>query len=108
MVTVYFEGTTQSVHFVTSNELERLLEATVELHHDPGINPHNQGKTARAVRITGRKIRMDKRKVHAYGPYWWSTPGLANNDDPRGAKIYGGDIDPSDYDQVVEKQLWAA
>lgn len=58
-----------------------LVNASLELHYDPGVNPHNGKSAAPVWKITVSQLRKD-------GPYWWSTPGLQHNYDPNGATLY--------------------
>lgn len=70
LVQVHFEGQAGIVtHVVHASEVRRLLDALVELHHFPGINPHNGNPAARISEINVFFFK-------AGGPFWWSTPGL--------------------------------
>lgn len=80
-VTLHWRKGEPSTHIVSESDFAKFLEATLELHHDPGINPHNGGETSRVVKITSRSLRPD-------GPFWWTVPGLKENFDPKGAKIW--------------------
>ncbi len=79
-VTVHFENGSTSAYLVSQSDLDRFLKATLELHHDPGVNPHSGGTTDKVVKITSRTLQSK-------GRFWWSTPGLKANDDPKGAEI---------------------
>lgn len=84
-----------------------MVTATKKLHHKPGINPHNKGETAKIGAILSQPLE-------ATGPYWWSTPDLQNNGDPRGAKIWSWNSDKEevlwqldDFDLEAAKRLIA-
>jgi len=80
-VTLVFEhGTAPAKHIVFSINTERFVEACLELHHDPGQNPHNGETTAKII-----AIRVSEPAL--VGPYWWSTPKLGKNPKETGAKI---------------------
>ena len=80
-VTLWFkEALPSSTYWVRVCDLEKFIEACKELHYRPGINPHNGRKAACLKEITVKRFKM-------FGPYWWSTPGLQNNYDKRGACI---------------------
>jgi hypothetical protein len=66
-------------HIMHKNHVARFVEASVKLHHTPGINPANKEPTSRIYRITSAPLHQ-----HVY---WWSTPSLEGNDDPEGAAI---------------------
>lgn len=54
---------------VPADEVERLVQAVLALHHDPGLNPHNGEPTAALVRLrVGRPALSEG--------YWWSGPTL--------------------------------
>lgn len=72
-------GTTE--YLVFDRDLAKFIKATLELHHCPGINPHTGKKTAKVIKITSRSLV-------SLGRFWWSTPGLKENDDPNGAEIW--------------------
>lgn len=68
---------------VHKDEVDRLVEVCIKLHHSPGKNPHNGGDTAKIERI------FVEEGLEPKGPYWWSTPDLKKNDDPNGASVFG-------------------
>ena len=64
------------------DHVARFVEASVKLHHTPGINPGNKEPTARIWQITSAPLHVSS--------YWWSTPNLRGNDNPEGAGIVEG------------------
>jgi len=70
----------QALYHMHYSQVARFVEATVRLHHTPGINPHTQGKTDRLWRIEVCDFTLT-------GPFWWTTPDLQNNHDPAGAQL---------------------
>lgn len=70
----------EHVHIVHVDHLVTLCRGLLELHFEPGINPHEGYHVAGAHGIS-LSVLNEK------GPYWWSTPGLLRNDDPAGAPI---------------------
>lgn len=83
-VTLYWvtvTGGNSTNYIVLAEDLERMVIATKKLHNEPGINPHNGVKTVKIGAIVSQPLK-------ATGPYWWSTPDLQNNYDPRGARIW--------------------
>ena len=84
-VHLYWEGEFEStMHLVPKAHLERFKEATLKLHHDPGVNPHDGGKTARLYQMTASPLQLA-------GPYWWTTPDLKSHGHPSGATIISTD-----------------
>lgn len=84
-----FEGEyTPSEYIVAVHQLEKFLLATLELHYNPGHNPHNRNKAAPVQLITTAVMKPA-------GPYWWSTPGLQENYDSDGVVIFNWDIVPN-------------
>jgi len=87
LVTLYWQnGGANSTHIVPASDVERLKEATVRLHHTPGVNPANGGETRKVWLITSEGMTFE-------GPYWWSTPSLESNGDPAGARLLRGNFD---------------
>lgn len=80
MVRLQFVRGADSVHLVREDEVALLVEATKQLHHTPGVNPANMLKASKVWRITSAAPHYRK-------PYWWSTPGLGEKPDVRGARI---------------------
>lgn len=78
---VEFESGTESVYIIQESDVDKFVAATLELHYNPGKNPHNDVVTSRVKKIT-------KKALVKAGPYWWSTPGLQDNYDPNGVAIY--------------------
>ncbi len=70
------------VHY---KDVQKLVQATLSLHYDPGVNPHNGKKTLRLERITLWKLRMT-------GPYWWSYPYLRVDSGTQGVEIFHWDF----------------
>jgi hypothetical protein len=68
-------------HIVSKGDLAKFVEAALELHFEPGINPHSNENAAPVQYITVDALQPT-------GPYWWSTPGLQGNDDRRGATVW--------------------
>jgi hypothetical protein len=64
------------------DHVDRFVEASVKLHHTPGINPANKEPTSRIWRITSAPLHASS--------YWWTTPSLEGNDNPEGAGIVKG------------------
>jgi hypothetical protein len=56
-------------YIIPKQDLDAFVEATVRLHHDPGINPHNK-------HITGPIRRISTDSFSVVGPFWWTTPDL--------------------------------
>jgi hypothetical protein len=88
-VCVYYQGYQQgyqpaqlephsSTIILLSDHVGRFAEATVKLHWDPGVNPHNGNQTAVLGAMTVHELWQS-------GPYWHTTPDLQNNNDPAGA-----------------------
>jgi hypothetical protein len=69
---------TTSSYVVHESQVDTFVQAQKTLHFEPGINPHTQGRTQPIGRI---RIRT----FEASGPFWWSTPDLQENRDPKGA-----------------------
>jgi hypothetical protein len=90
-VTIWYpapEDTFKSTnHIVAEDDLETFLRATLELHFEPGYNPHSGGSTSQAMWITVARLRPR-------GPFWWSVPGLNGNGDPAGALLWDWDVHP--------------
>jgi hypothetical protein len=66
-------------YIMHKNHVARFVEASVKLHHTPGINPANKETTAPIWRISSAPLHGSS--------YWWTTPSLEGNDDPSGAAI---------------------
>lgn len=75
----------QDTYIIHKDHVDRFIQATRELHDNPGINPHTNSPTTPVHQI-------EVAPFLATGPYWWSTPGLQKNDDPNGAVIIGGEF----------------
>jgi len=85
MVSAYFENSKKpNTNIVTSDDLNKLVTATLQLHSNPGINPYSKKRAERVIKITLRSLKSE-------GPFWWSTPGLKNTLLSRGAIIYKWD-----------------
>lgn len=89
-------------YIMHKDQVPRFVEASLKLHHHPGINPANKAKTARIRRITCAPPRARS--------YWWTTPNLARNDDPQGAAIIRGGpsetlfVDPDHVNQIKPEE----
>ena len=82
-VTLEFLSGRQSTYLVPKEEVDAFVEAAKELHYKPGINPHNRVKTAPITVISVGELTF---RDGFCGPYWWTTPGLAENGNPEGAR----------------------
>nr|AIA11767.1 Unknown Function [uncultured bacterium] len=74
----FCEGHAQE-HIMHKDHVARFVEASVKLHHTPGINPATKGKTAPIWRIESAPLHTDT--------YWWATPSLDGRDEDAGAAI---------------------
>ncbi len=74
----------RSSHIVAESDLVKLVAATLELHYEPGINPHGPDDGGKATPLLCLAVKTLK----PAGPFWWSTPGLERNDDDKGAVIF--------------------
>lgn len=98
-VTLSFYGTEPRSYLIHKDEVDRFVAASKRLHFLPGKNPHNGAETANLWQISVAELEMR-------GPYWWTTPNLARNDDPAGARIIEGGaqvvafIDPSTAEAI--------
>lgn len=66
---------------MSEREMDKYVQATLQLHYQPGINPHTGAKVEKAAKITVSRLE-------AKGPFWWTTPGLESNDDYDGATLF--------------------
>lgn len=73
-----------SDHIVAEGDVLTFLTASLELHHQPGMNPHNENPASPVQVITAAVMRPK-------GPFWWSTPGLEDNYLEDGAVIFDWD-----------------
>lgn len=96
-VALYFVGDAwpRSTHIVLASEVDKFVAACRELHHESAINPHSGLKTARLSRITVGRLVL-------FGPYWWSTPGLRDNGDPKGARVISPVADQIVFDRGAD------
>ena len=86
-VTHYFEREgdhNKGEVIVAEQELVLYLSALMQLH----VNEAEERGATPVVAITVASL-------HAEGPYWWSTPGLKDNNDPRGASVLEWSILPA-------------
>ena len=81
-------GEKPTVHIVSEQELQRLIKATVKLHHHPGVNPHVKDRDAKTAQVA----KIIVQRLVSSGPYWWSTPNLQENGDPNGATLWDWSI----------------
>lgn len=79
VVLIFEDGHFQD-YMIHENEVKRFVEACTKLYYDPGINPHTNGATKKLRRI-------DVAAFSFMGPFWWSTPDLLENHNPRGARV---------------------
>lgn len=96
-VILKYEGGKTSEELMLEGDVEKFVEASIQLHHDPGVNPHNGEKAAKVETICVQKIR-------ASGPFWWTTPGLKKNDDPKGAVIFTWQPDHCAFPRIGSKK----
>lgn len=96
-VVIHYRNLRPSTYLIHQCEVERFVEASKQLHSDPGLNPHNGNLCAKVWKITVTPVR-------ATGPFWWTTPGLQNNDDPRGAHVFNGDYGPHHIAFLAEQE----
>jgi len=80
-ITLYWEGGDTTTYIVAGNDVQRFVKASLELYYKPGKNPHSGLEAGKVVKITAQSLSPT-------GPYWWSTPGLKDNNDPNGAVIW--------------------
>lgn len=83
----FAEGKHPTERIVAFHQLEKFLLAILELHFSPGLNPHNRNEAAEVQCITTATLQPR-------GPYWWSTPGLQENNDPNGVVIFSWEMTP--------------
>jgi hypothetical protein len=83
---IHWVGGETTVHFVPTSDLAQLVEATVRLHHSPGINPHSGKETRTLWKIVTYRMEIA-------GPHWWSTPDLGINGNTGGARIVNWLVD---------------
>ncbi|WP_046867126.1 hypothetical protein [Microvirga massiliensis] len=84
LVTLIFQDTGDAkTHIVPAADVPKLAEATVRLHHTPGVNPSTGNPTRKICMITAEPMAL-------YGPYWWTTPSLEGNGDDTGARVIQG------------------
>lgn len=89
IVSVYFRGDVKPHCFIVFNkDLKKFIDATLELHYKPGINPHVKHDGKEKVEKPVEAIKLTTQEIYPKCPYWWSTPGLQKNDDPNGATIW--------------------
>lgn len=81
-VRMYFCYGASNEYIMHKDHVASFVEASVKLHHTPGINPANKEPTSPIWRITSAPL-------HGHS-YWWTTPSLEGNDDPTGAVIVQG------------------
>jgi len=87
IVKVYFrheDGGRRSdpaIHYMHQDEINIFLEALVVLHHSPGINPYNGGKTAELWEVVAGTLETDTKS------YWWTSPTLKDDHVVKGAQL---------------------
>jgi hypothetical protein len=89
MVSLHFMSGSISKHVVHESQVDVMVEASLKLHHEPGVNPHNGKETAKLREIFLWKLQRS-------GPYWWTGPSL-HAGDKKGAAV---------YDWQIFYQLW--
>lgn len=80
---LFRESSMYNKEVVHESQVEMFCEAILQLHYNPGINPHNREKTSEVITIN--VMRMEPS-----GPYWWTGPSLEGSD---GATLYGRNYD---------------
>lgn len=70
-------------YVVHKSHVDAMRDAFVQLHHSPGVNPHNGEKTAEIW-------KLECGPLVANGPHWWTTPGLGKDKEAVGALLFGG------------------
>ena len=81
-VRMEFCGAGDGEYIMHKDHVQRFVEASVKLHHSPGINPANGEQTTPIWRITSAPLHASS--------YWWSTPSLEGNGGADGAAIVKG------------------
>lgn len=66
-------------HYVPTVDVDLLVQASIRLHHTPGINPHTGGAAARIWKITSEDMVLSD-------PCWWTKPSLNSEDNTKGAR----------------------
>lgn len=69
MVMLRFDDESTRNELVHVMHVDRFVEATMKLHVEPGVNPHNGKKTKPVVAMTISSPDFD-------GPYWHTQPSL--------------------------------
>lgn len=67
------------IHYMHEDQVDTFVQATIRLHHEPGINPHNEAPTARLWEITVNGLETETKT------YWWCHPDLRGS--TGGAKL---------------------
>lgn len=88
-------------YLIPTNEVEKFIEASKQLHFNPGRNPHNGRKTRRIWRITVAELDL-------HGPFWWTTPNLRENYDPVGAHTIDSYHECEVFVDQVTRDQWRA
>lgn len=88
-VEIHWVSGSPTSYLVHVDEIAKFVEATVRLHFNPGINPH---QTDRKARKCARIWKIEVQKLVFKGPYWWSTPNLGINNVIDGARTIDGEI----------------
>jgi len=68
-------------HIVHKDDVNKFVQACIELHYNKALDPNtdNDHRPSLICEIVVYKF-------NPAGPFWWSTPGLGDNDDLNGAK----------------------
>lgn len=69
-----------STHYMHESQVQTFLKASIALHHEPGINPHNKNRAAALWEI---RVAPLGEQVS----YWWCEPNLTVNHSTHGAQI---------------------
>ena len=66
------EGAAIRRELLPCEDVEGFVTATLRLHHEPGLNPHNGRPAARLIRLAVGEARLEE------GP-WWTSPSLEDD-----------------------------
>lgn len=74
-------------YIVHQSEADDMIDALIELHVAPGINPHVTDHDS----VTSQIVNIYLADMQPCGPYWWTTPGLGHQDREagNGATLFG-------------------
>lgn len=78
VVTLCFHHGRDEEYIVHREQMQTLIDASIKLHFDPGINPHSLVEAAKIYAIKVARLR-------AYGQYWWTKQNLGTDKTEDGA-----------------------